>query len=193
MGQKRFIRDFRDQNIPDYKLTIRDTGEASGTSTETKTGHSLAINYGSILRNPSMETSTKTPTPLTLPLKDDQRIWPQLPEAQEVISKSPEERCRPTFQNVQIIKRNYIIAGGSLSEGGIHVTRSREPIIGPGRWTLVRPHPTDLTQRERTSTPSTQDSELALYQPLARKEHIIKSLETNRTQSSVESLSLIHI
>ena len=180
--QKRFIRDFRDRNIPDYKLSWN-TGEASRKATT----HPLAINYGSILHNPARETSTETPTPLTLPLKNGQGIWPHLPKTQEVISYSPNEQYRTTFQNIQIIKGNYIIAGGLLSGGAIHVTRNREPIIGPGRRTLTRPHPTDLTQREHTSTPSTQDDELALYQPLARKEHIIKSLETNRTQSSVES------
>ena len=183
VGQKRFIRDFRDQNIPDYKLSWN-TGEASRKATT----HPLAINYGSILYNPFRETSTKTPTPLTLPLNNEQRIWPHLPKTQETISNFPEKRYRTTFQNTQIITGNYIIAGSSLSDGGIHVTRSREPIVGPGRWTLIRPHPTDLTQRKRTSTPSTQDSELALYQPLARKEHITKSLETNRTQSSIGNL-----
>ena len=185
VGQKRFIRDFRDQNIPDHELTIQNVGESSRIPTETKNRHSLANNHWNILHNPPMETSTRTPAPFTLLLQDDQKIRPQL-EARGVISEFPENRHRPTSQNVHIMKRNYTITDGSPFEEGAHVTRSREPPIGPRRWTLVRPRPTNSTQWERASPPSTQDEELMSYQPLARKEHIRKGLELNYTQPSVE-------
>ena len=63
---------------------------------------------------------------------------------------------------------------------------SMEPLIRPGRWTFVRPHPTSSTQRERASPPSTQDEKLTSHQPLAREEHMMKGLKANCTQPSVE-------
>ena len=185
VGQKRFIRDFRNQNIPDRKLTMWSTGEASRTSTVLKTKNSLT-NYWDIPNDLSMETSTKTPTSFTLPLKDNQSIWPQPPKNQRMASTSSLERHQPMFRNVQIIKGNYITAGGSPVKEKIHVTGNMGPLVGPGLWTFVGPRPTSPTQGKCAFPPSNQVEELALYQPLAKGKHVVKGLKVKYTQPSVE-------
>ena len=183
VGQKRFIRDFRDQNIPGNKLTTRNDEEAPRTSAESKNERPLSGDRWNGLRGPPVETSTRIPTSLTIPIRDDQRIWPQLPETRGVIIGSPEEQHLPDSQNAQIIRRNYITTDILLPKEGVCPSGSRKPLVGPGRGTLARPQP---TRWGRVSLPSTHGGRLGLYQPVVTEKHFMGGLEASYTQPFVE-------
>ena len=189
VGRKRFVRGFRNQNIPDQQLTAWGGWKSSETTTKLGTKGPLTTNYREISKTLSEKTLIRPPAAFTLRLNDNQDIWPQPPKNQRTTSTPFLEWYQPTFQNDQHLTRegNGIYATGLPSTTRSCITESLGPPVEAGPWAFVRSCPNSSTQRRFAFPVSIQVRGLALSQPSEEGTHVTGSPKIEDNQPFVSN------